>query len=100
MAAEFFSNRCSHTDLLLWGKFPSLGCEVEDVNRHLTFRIDQRDLDVATLPGKPRTYSIKQPRTVLRDYLQHTAAGRCFLVKFHRSLYPGFRNKVFASPHP
>src|SRR5260370_10179261 len=64
--------------------------EVENVNRHLTFSVNQRNLDIAVLMGKPGADSVEQAETVLSNHLYQRAAGRTLIIEFNPGLYLHF----------
>src|SRR6202035_1391671 len=62
------------------------GREIENVNGHLAFGINERNLNIALLHGKTRTDAIEQARPVLRDDLQNGAARRALVIKLNAGM--------------
>ena len=69
------------------GKLRAGSGEIEDVDRFLPFRIDQRDFDITSETRERRTDIVEQSRPVLRDYFQQRAVlGRAVVetrARFH-----------------
>ena len=74
--------------------------QIKSVNRHLTFGINQRDLDVALLMGKTGTDAVQKPRPVLSYHLEQRARGRAGIIKFNPCLYLHLGDRILVRALP
>jgi hypothetical protein len=61
----------------------SAGCEAENVDGRLSFRVDQRSLDIAFLLRRLRTNATQPTGLVLPNYLDERAVRRTGIAKFN-----------------
>jgi hypothetical protein len=74
--AESFESLCQHGSEYALHGFSELFAgrgKVKDVNRHLAFGIDERNLDIAAAFCEAFGDFPQQPSSILRDYLQQAA---------------------------
>ena len=64
------------TDLAFEAKLGARRSQVEHINGHLSFGIDQGNLDIAIFLGKTRTDAMQKSGLVLGDHLHQRAMGR------------------------
>ena len=74
--------------------------QIKSVNRHLTFGIDQSDLDVALLVGKTGADAVQEPRPVLSDHLEQRARRRAGVIKFNSGLYLHLGDRIVVGALP
>src|SRR5258708_22606515 len=71
---------------MLWRELGGVERQIERVNRHLSFRVDQSDFDIALLIREAGSYPVQQPWTVLCNHLHQCAGRRACMIKIN----PGF----------
>src|SRR4051812_34368399 len=68
-SGEFCQERIAYGRLLLRRELRSGCAQVKNVNRHLAFSVNQRDLDVALMLCQHRTDAVEKTWPVLRNHL-------------------------------
>src|SRR5579862_4376894 len=75
------------------------GFEIEHIDRHLPFGINQGNFDIAVLLGQTGTDAVQNSWTVLSDYLKQSAMRRAFVIKVDSGLNSNFGYPILLSPH-
>src|ERR1022692_2495229 len=80
---QLIQQRLLHFFLVLGSQLFSPGRQIERIDRHLTFGIDQSDFDIALLMRQARTDPVQQPRPVLRNHLQQRTRRGALIVEIN-----------------
>src|ERR1700747_2829402 len=80
--------------LLFTAQLRSARRKIENVNRGLPFRINQRNFDIAFLTRELRADAIEQAGLVLRNHLNQCAVRRTRVIKMNLRLYFHLRRAI------
>jgi len=85
-ALQRFSQCPLHLFQLLRRQLLPVRGEIEDIDRHLPFGVDESNFDVALVMGEAGGHRVQEPWTVLCDHPYQRAVGRALAVELNRGL--------------
>ena len=73
---EFFEESAANLELMFASQLRALPSEIEDVDGHVSLRIDQCDFDVTAVTAQRRGDFVEESRAILRDQFEQSTVGR------------------------